>query len=74
MQTAAMGLKDGTDTLFLGRVDEAAGIDENDIGIIGLRGQLITVARGITEENFCVDQIFCAAKADQSDLADCGWR
>jgi hypothetical protein len=33
-------LEDGVDGLLLGGVDEAAGVDDEDLGVFGVRGEL----------------------------------
>jgi hypothetical protein len=36
-------LEDGVDGLLLGGVDEAAGVDDDDLGVFGTGGQLSTI-------------------------------
>ena len=68
MQTPPMGFKNGTDTLLFGRVDEAAGIDQHDIRIIGIVGQFVAMTPGIAEENLGIDEVLGTAETDQPDF------
>ena len=66
METTAVSLKDRIDALFLGWIDKAAGIDEDNIGIICFIREFVAMSSGITEEDFGINQILGTAKANQS--------
>ena len=72
MESTAVCLEDCTDALLLGGINEAARINQNHIGIVGLGGELIAVEFGIAEHDLGIDEIFGAAKADKADLAGFG--
>ena len=66
------GLADGGKALFLGRIEEAAGIDQHHIGpgIIGAHGIAIGAQTG--EYAFTINQRLGAAEADHADLGTGG--
>ena len=53
-------------------MDEAAGVDETDIGVGRILGEYKAGARKIAEQAFGIDRILGAAKADKAD--DNGFR
>ena len=53
--------KDGVDGLLLGGVDEAAGVDDEDFGLLGTRGQARATAIEEAHHDLGVDQVFGAA-------------
>ena len=61
-------LEDGVDGLLLGGVDEAAGVDDEDLGVFGVGGEL--AAGGVEEahHDLGVDEVFGAAEGDEADL------
>ena len=72
-----MSFENGTDTLLLGRIDEAAGIHQHYIRIIGIGGQFVAMALGIAEKDLGIDEILGATETDQADFTHCsewGWR
>ena len=61
-------LEDGVDGLLLGGVDEAAGVDDEDLGVFGVGGEL---AAGVVEQahhDLGVDEVLGAAEGDEADL------
>jgi len=68
VQTAAMGLQDRPDALLLGRIDESAGVDQHDVGLVGLGGEFVAVALGIAEHDLGIDEVLGATEADQADF------
>ena len=61
-------LEDGVDALLLGRVDEGAGIDDQDLGVFGALGELGAVVVQEAHHHFGVDEILGAAERDEADL------
>ena len=61
-------LEDGVDGLLLGGVDEAAGVDDDDLGVFGARGELGSVVVEQAHHDFGVDEVFGAAEGDEADL------
>ena len=67
MRLMAGHLEDGVDRFLLGRVDEGAGVDDQDVGGFGVAGD---ARAGVVEQahhDFAVDEVFGAAEADESD-------
>ena len=66
-------LEDGVDRLLLGGVDEAAGVDDDDLGVFGALSQLGAVVVEKPHHDFGVDEVFGAAERDEADFgADFG--
>ena len=63
------GLTDRVQRLLLSTVDKAAGVDENDVGTPGIRGELDSGSREVPEHRLPVDQVLGATEADQEDAA-----
>jgi len=61
-------LEDGVDGLLLGGVDEAAGVDDDDLGVFGAGGELGTVVVEQAHHDFGVDEVFGAAEGDEAYL------
>jgi hypothetical protein len=61
-------LKDGIDRLLLGRVDEAAGVDDEDVRVFGPRCQLAAGAVEQAHHHLGVNEVFGAAERDKADL------
>jgi len=61
-------LEDGVDGLLLGGVDEAAGVDDDDLGVFGARGELGSVVVEETHHDLGVDEVFGAAERDEAYL------
>ena len=57
----ARHLEDGVDGLLLGGVDEAAGVDDEDLGLFGACGQARAGAVQKPHHDFGVDEVFGAA-------------
>ena len=65
-------LEDGRDRLLLGGVDEAAGVDDDDLGVFGVGGEGGSVVVEHAHHHFGVDEVFGTAKRDEADLGPCG--
>ena len=67
-------LEDGVDGLLLGGVDEGAGVDDDDLGIFGVRGEFGSVVVEETHHDLGIDEVFRAAEGDEAYLwaVDCG--
>ena len=61
-------LEDGVDGLLLGGVDEAAGVDDEDLGVLGAGSELAAGAVKQAHHDFGVDQVLGAAEGDEADL------
>ena len=59
-------LEDGVDGLLLGGVDEAAGVDDDDLGVFGAGGELGPVVVEQAHHDLGVDEVFGAAEGDES--------
>jgi hypothetical protein len=64
-------LEDGVNRFLLGLVDERAGIDDEDVGILRIAGQLMARLLGEPEHDLGVDEVLRAAEGDHSNL-HCG--
>ena len=65
-------LEDGFDGLALGGLDEAASVDDQDIGVLGLGDDLPAAAGKRAKHHFAVHQILGTAETHYSDLRHCG--
>ena len=61
------GLKNGGDRLFLGGLDESAGIDDHDIGFRRVFADAIAVAFEETVHPLGVDRVFRASEGYERD-------
>lgn len=61
-------LEDGVDGLLLCGVDERAGVDDENVGIFGHRGELGSAMMKEAHHNFRVDEILRATKGDEANL------
>jgi hypothetical protein len=59
-------LEDGVDGLLLGGVDEAAGVNDDDLGIFGARGEFGSVVVEQAHHDLGVDEVFGAAEGDEA--------
>ena len=59
--------QDGVDGLLLGRVDEGAGVDDDDVGVLCGGGELGAVVMEEAHHDSGVDEIFRAAEGDEAD-------
>ena len=59
-------LKDGIDGLLLGRIDEAARIDDKNLGVLGAGGNVAASLMQHPHHHFGVDQVLRAAKGDEA--------
>jgi hypothetical protein len=60
--------QNGVDGFFLRGFDEAAGVDDQDVGFVGARGQFVAVMRQKAHHHLAIDEVFVAAQTDESDL------
>ncbi len=61
-------LEDGVDRLLLGRVDERAGVDDDDVGVAGVGGDLVPGLSRVAQHDLAVDEVLRAAERDEADL------
>ena len=61
-------LEDGIDGLLLGGVDEAAGVDDDDLGVFSLGGEFGSVVVEHAHHDLGVDEVFGAAERDEADF------
>jgi hypothetical protein len=61
------GVIDGVEGFCFGGCDEAAGIDDNDIGVIGVLGYTEAGLGYEGEHSFAINHIFWAAEGDEAD-------
>ena len=61
-----IGLENCLDRFLLGRIDERAGVDHEDIRVIGTRGDLHPARKHAAEHDLGVDQVLGATQADHS--------
>ena len=73
LPSAAFGLvrdhlEDGVYGLLLGGVDKGAGVDDDDLGVGGVGGELGAVVVEQAHHDLGVDEVFGAAERDEADL------
>jgi hypothetical protein len=61
-------LKDGVDGFLLCGIDEAAGVDYDDVGVGGFGRKLVTVLDELAHHDLSVDEVFRAAETYKTDL------
>jgi hypothetical protein len=59
-------LEDSVDGLLLGGVDEAAGVDDDDLGVFGSGGEFGSVVMEEAHHDLGVDEVFGAAEGDEA--------
>jgi hypothetical protein len=64
-------LQDSVDRLLFRRVDEAARVDHEHIGLIGMRGELVASGDELTHHDFTIDEVFGTAQTDETDFQAC---
>ena len=62
------GLDQRVDGLFLGRVDEAAGVDDDDLGVGEIGDRLGASSDEAREIPLAVDGVLVAAQCDEADF------
>jgi hypothetical protein len=62
------GFHDGVDGLALRRVDEAAGVDDDDLGVLEVRRVLDAAVDETRQVALGVDRVLVAAEGDEADL------
>ena len=60
--------EDGVDGFFLGGFDEAAGVDDQDFGVVGARRQFVAFARENAHHDLAVDEVLGASEGDKTDF------
>lgn len=67
--------EDGINRFLLGAVDKRAGVDDDDIGVLGAAGEFSSRASQQTHHDFAIDQVFGATQADEAHfLGSCRMR
>ncbi len=61
-------LQNGVDRLLLGGVDERAGVDDDDVGVFGARGDLRSALREQAHHHLAVHQVLGTAQADKPNF------
>ena len=61
-------VEDGRDRLLLGRLDEGAGVDDQDIGLGRIGRELDAVLLEDAEHDLCVNEILGTAKTDETSF------
>src|SRR5262249_6148368 len=61
-------LADGRQALLLGRVEKAAGVDDDGVGALVVGNQLIALSPEARDEALAVDERFRTAERDDADL------
>ena len=64
-------LQDGVDRLFLRRVDEAAGVDDDDFSFADLGRELRAVVRELGDVTLTVDRVLVAAEGKKREFQRC---
>ena len=65
--------ENGVDRLLLGRVDEGAGVDDEDFGLFGMGGEPRAGAVEQAHHHLGVDEVFGAAQGDKAHGGGRGW-
>ena len=60
--------ENGVHRFLLRRLDEAAGVDDQDVGIVGARREFVAVARENAHHHLAIHEVFGASQADESDF------
>ena len=58
--------EDGVDGFLLGGVDERAGIDDDDVGVLRMSGEFVPIEDEISHHDFGVDEILGAAETNKT--------
>ena len=58
---------DGVDGFLLGLFDESAGVDDDDLGMFGIRGELKAAFGQRAQHDLAVYLVFAATKIDEPD-------
>jgi hypothetical protein len=61
-------LSDRLQALFLGGIEEAAGVDQHDVGPCIVRGHGVAVGTELGQDALAVDQILGTAERNHADL------
>ena len=60
--------EDRVDGFFLGRVDETAGIYDQNFGLIGMWRQLVAAGHQLPHHHFTVHKVFGTTQTDKTDF------
>ena len=63
-----MRFKNRLDRFFLGRIDERACVDDQNVGILCACGDFHAVLQNASEHDLSIDKILGAAEADHANL------
>jgi hypothetical protein len=63
---AFQGRGDGLLGFYARRPDETAGVEDDDVGLLGIGGEAEAVRRQVAQHDFAVDQVLGAAEGDQA--------
>ena len=61
-------LQDGVDGFLLGGIDEAARIDDDDVGVGRVRRQLVARGGQLAHHDFGIDEVLGTAETDKSNF------
>ena len=61
-------LEDGVDRFLLRRVNKTTGVDDDNFGLFGMRGELMTGSGELTHHYFRIDEVFRTTETDKSDF------
>ncbi len=53
---------------FLAGIDEAAGVDDQHVGLVGMRRQLVALGRKLAHHDFAIDEVLGATQTDKTDF------
>ena len=63
-----VGMENRLDGFLLRGIDERAGVDDEHVGLAGIRGDLHAAPGGVAEHDLGIDEILGAAERDHADL------
>jgi len=70
----AVGFENSGDAFGFGRVNEGAGIDDEDIGFGGVGGEFHAGGAKVAEHDFGIDEILSTTEGDETDFGGHGGR
>ena len=60
--------EDGIDGFLLGGIDEAAGVDHQHVGLVGMRRQLVPAGHKLAHHDFAIHEVLGTAQTDKTDF------
>jgi len=60
-------LQDALDGFLLGRLEERAGVDDDDVGLFGLGDEGHAGLLEVADHDLAIDEIFRATEGDETD-------